>query len=151
MMLNTQVIANTILKLAFEEDVQVTPMKLQKLIYFVYKDFLQTTGHKLFNEEFETWKYGPVLSSVYYEFSSFGANPITKFARDANENVGIIDLKSDSDVTTSILKTWEMYNKYSGIELSKLTHIKDSAWSKAKENENRTLKDEDIANEPEYR
>lgn len=149
-MLNTQVIANTILMLAFEDDVQVTPMKLQKLIYFVYKDFLQTTEHKLFNEEFETWKYGPVLSSVYYEFSSFGANPITKFARDANGNVGIIDLKSDSDVTTSILKIWEMYNKYSGIELSKLTHIK-SAWSKAKENENRTLKDEDIANEPEYR
>ena len=41
-MLSTQIIANTILMLAFEEKISVTPMKLQRLIYFIYKDFLKT-------------------------------------------------------------------------------------------------------------
>lgn len=70
-MLSTQIIANTILMLAFEEKISVTPMKLHRLIYFIYKDFLKTTETKLFNEKFETWKYGPVLLSIYYEFGGF--------------------------------------------------------------------------------
>ena len=47
-MLSTQIIANTILMSAFEEKISVTPMKLQRLIYFIYKDFLKTTEDKTF-------------------------------------------------------------------------------------------------------
>ena len=80
-MLSTQIIANTILMLAFEEKISVTPMKLQRLIYFIYKDFLKTTETKLFNEKFETWKYGPVLLSIYYEFGGFKSKQMYKLDR----------------------------------------------------------------------
>lgn len=149
-MLNTQILANTVLMLAFEEKINVTPMKLQKLIYFIYKDFLKTTGTKLFNERFEKWKYGPVLPSIYYEFSGFKSKPIDKFARDANGSVIVIDLDYDSQVNESILKIWNRYKRLSGIELSQLTHSPDSAWSNAQKKGLDTLNDEDIKNEKEF-
>lgn len=149
-MLSTQIIANTVLMLAFEEKISVTSMKLQKLIYFIYKDFLKTTETKLFNEKFETWKYGPVLPSIYYEFSGFKSRPIDKFARDANGNVIVIDLNYDSQINESILKIWNKYKRLNGIELSQLTHSSNSAWSKAQNNGLDTLNDEDIKNEQEF-
>ena len=126
-MLSTQIIANTILMLAFEEKISVTPMKLQRLIYFIYKDFLKTTETKLFNEKFETWKYGPVLLSIYYEFGGFKSKPIDKFARDANGNVIVIDLNYYSQFNEIILKNCKKYKRLNGIELSKLTRILYSA------------------------
>ena len=149
-MLRTQQVANTILMLAFDEHISVTPMKLQKLMYFVYKKYLQDTGEKLFSEPFEAWKYGPVLPSVYYEFSSYQASSIRKFARTANGDVEVIDLEYDSPVTDAIIQTWAKFKNYTGIELSKLTHKENTAWREAIDSECQTLEDEDIKNEQEF-
>lgn len=149
-MISTQVIANTILMLSFDENIPVSPMKLQKLMYFTYKDYLKTHNSSLFADRFECWQYGPVLSSIYYEFNHFGAKPINKFARDANGNVTVVDMGYVSEVTKSIQNTWDKYKHYSGIQLSNLTHKSDSAWSCANKKSSRTLEDEDIKNEPEY-
>ena len=46
----------------------LTPMKLQKLMYFTYGRYAAQTGRQLFSENFQAWQYGPVLSSVYQEF-----------------------------------------------------------------------------------
>ena len=126
-MLSTQIIANTILMLAFEEKISVTPMKLQRLIYFIYKDFLKTTETKLFNEKFETWKYGPVLLSIYYEFGGFKSKPIDKFARYANLNFILIDFNNYRKINKLIIKICKKYTRLNGIELSKLTRILYSA------------------------
>ncbi len=79
-----QAVCNTILKKSFIQGITVTPMKLQKLLYFVYRDYLQKYDRDLFSESFETWAYGPVLPSVYDEFKSFKASRITKFAKNAD-------------------------------------------------------------------
>ena len=70
-MILTQAAANTFLEMAFEEKIDVSPMKLQKLLYFANKRYLKDTGSPLFAESFQSWKYGPVLSSIYYEFRSY--------------------------------------------------------------------------------
>lgn len=98
-MISTQVVANAILMLSFDENIPVTPMKLQKLLYFTYKDYLKTYGVSLFADRFECWQYGPVLSSIYYEFNRFGARPINKFARDANGNVAVVDMNKHIERT----------------------------------------------------
>ena len=74
-------VSNNILKRGFDDDIDITPMKLQKMLYFVYRKYLQETGKSLFNERFETWKYGPVLSSVYYGFKKYGSNSIRDYYR----------------------------------------------------------------------
>lgn len=142
-----QIIANTIIRLALIENSELTPMKLQKLMYFTYKRYLQVTGEPLFSERFVKWKYGPVLPSIFYEFSDFKKNPITRFAKDAKGNAIALDMNClESLAVQAIDYIWHKYKYYDAIILSRITHLKDSAWDKA----DHFLNDEDILNEPEY-
>lgn len=134
------VLANTILKLSFDEQNFITPMKLQKLLYFTYKQHLQKYEEKLFIEPFMKWKYGPVLESVYNMYSRYGSNPITHFCYTSIHNTTIVDMNVDSNVRESILSSWIKYRNYDAWDLSALTHQENTAWSKA----DYMLNDEDI-------
>jgi uncharacterized phage-associated protein len=149
-MASVQALCNTILKKSFDEAITVTPMKLQKLLYFTYKEYLRRTGKKLFVEPFQVWQYGPVLGSVYDEFKTFRGNRITHFAKDATGNVFILDDTKISMPLQSLNVTWEKFKYYSGNELSELTHRPESAWQNARNKDLCVLLDEDIKNEPEF-
>lgn len=149
-MTHTQAVANTFLYCAFKEDIVVTPMKLQKLTYFLFREFAKETGEPLFSERFEVWKHGPVLPSIFYEFQSFGKEKITKFAKNAQGKVQILDLNSNRVLFECFNKIWIKYKRYSGSELSNITHQPGSAWCKAKEKKCSTLEFEDIINDDEY-
>ena len=140
-------VANNLIRRAITEKESITPLKLQKLIYFLYKEYLQTTEKELFTERFETWKYGPVIPSVYYEFASFEKEPITKFARDSKNAVYVV--REQGEFKEALDRVWERYGNCSGEDLSKRTHKKESAWCKAYEEHSPYLKVEDIRNEPE--
>ena len=88
-------VANNILEKAFLENKPVSPMKLQKLLYFIYRDYLKKDGEALFSERFEAWKYGPVLSSVYREFKKHGGRKITEYSKDENGKAYKIDESSN--------------------------------------------------------
>ena len=49
------IISNNILSIAYKENIKITPMKLQKLLYFVYRDYLKETNEPLFSERLEVW------------------------------------------------------------------------------------------------
>ncbi len=54
----------------------LTPIKLQKILYYVYVDCLVNHNIKLFDTPIEKWKFGPVVSSVYHKFKSYGVTHI---------------------------------------------------------------------------
>lgn len=54
----------------------LTPLKLQKILYYVSTTYFKQTGELLFSENFEKWQYGPVVTSVYHNFKSFGINHV---------------------------------------------------------------------------
>ena len=140
-------VANNILKKGAEEDISITPLKLQKLVYFVFKDYLQRTGCELFSEQFETWTHGPVVPSIYTEFSSYGDNPIRSFAKDSRGKTYIVS--ETGDFKDSLDTAWGKYKRYTGSELSRFTHQENMAWTKARDNRQRYLNIGDIMNEPE--
>lgn len=140
-------IANNILKRAFEQNVEVTPMKLQRIIYFIYRDYLQTTGQSLFSERFEVWRYGPVLPTVYQKFRPFNGKPITEFAKDSKGEVLCVTEKVESDLRKIIDNVWYCYKDYNGVDLSKITHQKNSAWYHAFQRYEIVLNNKDIQNE----
>lgn len=143
-----QAACNTILCKAFSERIPVSPMKLQKLLYFSYRQYLQdTNGLPMFSEQFEAWPYGPVLPSVYDEFKSFHGNPITMFAKNADGSVSVLSCQNVPEACNAIDTTWERYKGKSGIELSQITHLPGSAWHKAMASQSPFLKDEDIQEE----
>ena len=51
-------------------------LKLQKLIYYCYAEFLLKTGEKLFREPIVSYKYGPVVESVFKKFKVHGSSVI---------------------------------------------------------------------------
>ena len=87
-------------------------MKLQKLIYFVYRQFLQDYGKQILSDNFLVWQYGPVLQSVYDEFKSFRANQITRFAKDAKNNVYIVNESINKELSSVITDVWDKYKQY---------------------------------------
>lgn len=143
-MISALVVCNNILQRSFKEKIEVTPMKLQKLLYFTYREYLQETDKSLFSEPFLAWKYGPVLQSVYDEFKAFHANPITKFAKDANGNVMLIDESRSHRLSSIINRVWEQNKSYTGIDLSFKTHQPGTAWDRAIKDHRYVLDDEDI-------
>lgn len=55
----------------------LTPLKLQKMLYFVYGLYWKQNKKQLFNESFYAWDYGPVVKTVYDQFKSYKSNTIT--------------------------------------------------------------------------
>ena len=141
-------IANNILDRAFSENVPVSPMKLQKLIYFTYKKYLQeTNGTPPFAERFEVWRYGPVIPSVYNEFSHYKDTPIKKLHLSNDGKVWAADESSSAFFRPALDYVWGTYKSGTGIELSKLTHMPNTAWDKAVKLHKPYLEDDDILTE----
>lgn len=56
----------------------LTPLKLQKILYYVATTYLKKHKELLFSEPFRKWQYGPVVKEVYSEFKSIGICHIEK-------------------------------------------------------------------------
>ena len=133
--LNATYVANNILQRAFRDNVPVTPMKLQKLLFFVTCLYQRTTGKRLLTESFQPWQYGPVCRGVYDEFRAFKGNPITRYAQDAVGEVYRIDEDSSPALRKVLNLVWENMKGYSAVYLSRVTHRQGSAWSQAVDRE----------------
>ena len=143
-------VGNNILKRAFAENIDITPMKLQKLIYCVYKEYYKKTQRALFDERFEAWKYGPVLRSVYDSFKYCGANAIKKYHTDSKGEAFCVSEVNSSIFLESLDKVWKKYKNYDGLVLSAFTHAPNTAWRKAIDSKRAYLKDEDILQEEDF-
>jgi uncharacterized phage-associated protein len=138
--------ANFFLSAAKNASRGLTNMQVQKLVFYAqgWHLALDSAGRPLISEQFEAWKYGPVVRSLYREFKPFGSGPITEFAREANfyqedgkwqvsvympsvEDSSPADL--DCDFARALLKkTWQLYGGYSAIQLSNMTHAENEPW-----------------------
>ena len=109
-------LCNNFISRSLEDGVPVTPMKLQRLMYFLCRDYLQ---------------YGPVLPSLQGQFAAFGSNPIDRFAQDALGNAKKAS-ESKNPILAEILDVvWAKYRRYTGRQLSELTHQRGSGWYRA--------------------
>ena len=135
-------IANYILWKAWKENIEITPMKLIKLVYIAYGwNLVFNDDQSLFEEKILAWEHGPVITSIYNEFKKFGNRPITKgnYAADFNIKTGEllsvpIVSENDSDILKVLNAEWDNYKYKDGIELSRITHEPGSAWCIAYDN-----------------
>lgn len=139
-------VANNILKRGFLENIDITPMKLQKLTYLVYKKYYQDTNRVLFQDRFEVWKYGPVVRSIYDEFKEYKGNAIKQFHKESDGSVLIVN-EASCDFKNAIDAIWDKYKLYDGIPLSAMTHREGTAWYKAAKRGDMYLSDVDIKGE----
>lgn len=93
----------------------VTPMKLQKLLYYV-EAWGQVAGCTLIGVPFEKWEYGPVNPEVYRAYKSHGREPIDYV------EVPHVPTGQRKELTDFIATC---YAQHSALALSAMTHRED--------------------------
>lgn len=130
-MLSPKSIANYFLEIAAKNGEVMTPMKLQKLVYYAHGWYAGYTQQPLINESVEAWQYGPVIPSLYHEFKRFGSGAIKGKAFDLEPfAMAEVPTPSDPNIRQFLDNVWNSYGKYTGIALSEMTHAGGSPWHK---------------------
>lgn len=103
---------------AEELDAEVSPLKLQKLLYYAQGEHIGASGTKLFHEPIEAWQHGPVVSDVYHATKQYGRNPIEpdEFVPEG------FNWDDYSDVNDELAVIWRKYGVYSAWALREKTH-----------------------------
>ena len=106
-----------------EEPECLSPMQLQKLLYYTQGWSLAIRGKPLFEERIEAWAYGPVVPEVFRAFKQFGDGQINpEWASDENLTEG---------QKRFIQSVWKEYKRFSAIGLSEMTH-REAPWRDAR-------------------
>jgi uncharacterized phage-associated protein len=141
-------VANAILGRSFSEKRPVSPLKLQKLLYYAHGYYSAAYGQPLVDEAFEAWQYGPVVPAVYHEFKEFGNAPITREATeldwDQEEDIPVPALFDDPRVQRVVDYVWKQYGSLPAVSLSEMTHRPNSPWDKTMKSNKFGLKNVDI-------
>lgn len=126
---SAKAVANAFIECAKAKRIyDVSPMKLQKLLFYAQSWSVKLDNMELFDDPIERWDYGPVVREVYREFREFGAYPIHLFATDALGNIPIIE-PNDQYSWNLIDKILEVYGGFTAVQLSNMTHAPGTAWS----------------------
>jgi uncharacterized phage-associated protein len=114
---------------------ELTPLKLQKVLYFAQGWHLAYHDVPLFEDPIEAWKYGPVVSSVYFALSFRAKNEVITepikghVVQDGVYSIGVPEMKfPDGDDGEFMRSVWKSYSKKKAWELVSITHSKGSPW-----------------------
>ncbi|URC12523.1 Panacea domain-containing protein [Flavobacterium sp. B183] len=104
-----------------QDDPNMTPMKLIKLVYIAHGWSLGLYKKPLISESPQAWKFGPVIPTLYDTYKKFGNKKIET------------EIKSFDDlpegVTAFLDKIWDVYGNFNGVQLSAKTHQPNTPWS----------------------
>lgn len=129
-MLNPAIVANYFLQRAQEEGRAVTPMQLIKLVYIAHGWHLGYFDQPLINEPVQAWRYGPVVHSLYNHLRQYGRGAVS-----GPIQTGPLPWQHDANVPEGsrplLDSVWKNYARFSGIELSRMTHQPGTPWSQA--------------------
>jgi uncharacterized phage-associated protein len=136
---SAKAVANCFLDLAGELRANVDPLKMQKLVYFAHGWHLALRDSELIRESVEAWPHGPVIAVLYHEFKRWGNAPIRKHATAVDSTgrtlvVPTLDAEciweANADEAKAIIRrVWDVYGKYSGLQLSAMTHQAGTPWA----------------------
>ncbi|MFP6860626.1 Panacea domain-containing protein [Pseudomonas sp.] len=133
-------VANAFIERAKEGKLpDLTPMKLQKLLFYVQSWYLKQRGSPLFDDNFARWTHGPVIPSIYHEFKGYGSGVIqapgsTVVPRPSSSNPFAYEVvvpeinRNDQDAIGFIDEVIRVYGQLSGWQLSQMTHQAGTAW-----------------------
>lgn len=115
-------LAKYIVTKCVNEDMPITNLQLQKILYYIQRDYLHKYNTVAFCDDVVAWKFGPVVLDVYYMFCFYGAMPIQNKYDDIFTDDDI-DWKLVNEIVERkrILEPWVMVRD---------THKLGGAWDK---------------------
>lgn len=117
-----------VISYVFEKLEEVTPLMLQKLLYFIQGESYALNGKPMFCENCQAWVHGPVYPEVYDMFRDFKYNPI----EDARFAIleGTEDELTDEERRAVDLVV-NTFGEYGGKVLERITH-EEEPWKLAR-------------------
>lgn len=112
----------------FEKLEEVTPLMLQKLLYFIQGIYSALYGKPIFAEDCRAWIHGPVYPEVYDLFRDFKYNPIDDARFALLEGMKDTLAEDEKLVIDLVANTFGMYG---GKVLEKITH-NEEPWMEAR-------------------
>lgn len=112
LMISAHNIAIYIINWCRNHNILITNLKLQKLLYFVQGEYSKEKGVQLISDDFYAWQLGPVIPSVYSEYSIYSSSALPVQTQDVslnNEVTSIIDI---------ILQKYAYYATWNLVEIS---------------------------------
>lgn len=105
--------------------VEITPLALQKLLYFTQAFHKVFVGNFIFDENCEAWIHGPVYREIYFKYKDYGYNPIED---DKNQFDCFKLSKIEREVIDAVINN---FGCYSGKILEQMTHI-EQPWKETR-------------------
>lgn len=117
-----------VISYVFEKLEEVTPLMLQKLLYFIQGIYSASYGRPIFMEDCRAWIHGPVYPEVYDLFRDFKYNPIddARFALLGGTEDALTD--DEKKAIDLVVNTFGMYG---GKVLERITH-NEEPWKEAR-------------------
>ena len=119
-------IANALIQRGIRAARPRDPLQTIKMTYLCHGWMLGLYHRPMSKQAVEAWRYGPVIPVVYHGVKRYGRSPVVSpieipFLRRA-------DAKFDPLEDDLIDQVFDVYAKFSGIELSMMTHTQGSPW-----------------------
>ena len=102
------------------DNLALTNLKLNKLVYFAQVESLRQRGAELFDDVIEAWEYGPVEPAVYHEFKRFGKGVI----RSCQDGAALAC--DEAEIVDYVARN---YGTMTAFDLVSLSHREGGAWS----------------------
>lgn len=107
----------------------ITPLALQKLLYYAQSFFYAFFGAELFNNPCQAWQHGPVYPEIYRLYREYGADPLERSFDMLTKDIhGLTE--NEMQFLDCIVET---FGRYSGSTLRNMTH-RETPWKEARGN-----------------
>lgn len=95
----------------------ITPLKMQKILYYAQGYYLARFEKPLFADDFQAWAHGPANPEIYDKYKKYGSSSIDEVIDDLYD--------FDEETTKFLYSIWETFGIYDGKYLEQLTHTEE--------------------------
>ena len=125
-------ICNFLLAQHDAQRLDLTNLRLNKLVFFIHALSLATRKDGLVRNHFEAWQYGPVVRPVFDAFKSYGDHWVTEPAKFLDYATGQLVPIPFDDITAADAQTinevFAQYSRFSTGQLVALSHEPGGPW-----------------------
>lgn len=106
-------------------------LQIQKLLFFIYSEYLKQHDEPLFSDKFKAWAYGPVIPKIYGELNKYKKQKILLGDYELEKiklELKLERVPNKESILACIDSILYTYGTRTGGELIEQTHKKGSPW-----------------------
>ena len=116
-------VTNYVIRRSIERDNLLTPLQINKIVYFCHGWMLGIYSESLYWQYVEAWRLGPVVPDVYHSLKHFGGQPVSILVHAPETE------QFNPNELAVMNRIYNHYSQFDGMQLSTMTHEPGTPWS----------------------